>query len=440
MWLLIILTLGFNARAHLIRLLVFSLRALVMFWCCQIRQNNRVQALFDAEKEVSKKWRNEDLSVARQAASLLLPLLQLHQRAENGAVLALGQPTAQQRRSIQQYFSYEIMSPTVSESDSVGTSSDSKQSSSWSRSANGNNNTSVRDTSVQKLSTAGMGPKHPARGRAQDVRNGGVGIARSRRQPPPLRQLSHQWLGEASSGRHYWGETPSEQQLGAPGESDESTVWEPEHLAISVLRLRGEVAMVRAVLEPPGACGVIHAEPSTAKSKDGRCGDDRARCNVRCMLQIEAYFPGNSKIMWIRCRICSAALAPAAVRGQSTPIEGDKHIAAALKEHCRLRQKDLDVIREMRKTEDEMGVQSMSSVIKQATSRAASVGSSDDRHRRRNAHPVHQPGDNAFSSLIIRADVRVPVERIHLGNGSWKETVGDLIGCPRDVELRTVSE
>lgn len=415
---------------------------LAMFWFCQIRQNNRVQALADAKIELTNNWRNQDLSSARQAASLLLPLLQLHQSAENGAVLAIGQSTAQQRLSIQQLFSYEIMHPIVSEciANSTTTPSGSKQSSTWSRSANGNNRSSVRPISGQKPSTAEMRPIHPAQGTAQDIRNGGTGIARVRRQPPPLRQLSHQRLGEVFSERRYRGERLSEQEPGTPGGGDDLAASEPEHLVTSVLRLRGEVAMVRAVLEPPRACGVIHADPCTTKAKHDHRGEDGARCNVRCILKIEAYFPGNSKTMCICFRICSAASAPAIMTGQSPPIEGDQHIARDLEEQCRSRQKELEVVRKMGETEVEMGIQSMSSVIKGATLRAASFGRSDDRDRTRNADPVHQPVNNAFSSLIIRADVRVPVERIRLGNGSWKEAVGDLVGCPRDVELRTVSE
>ncbi|CAM9852836.1 unnamed protein product [Scytosiphon promiscuus] len=46
---------------------------------------------------------------------------------------------------------------------------------------------------------------------------------------------------------------------------------------------------------------------------------------------------------------------------------------------------------------------------------------------------------DAFSMLLIRANVVVPISRLHLGSGSWREAIGELVGCPDGQQLRTLS-
>lgn len=53
----------------------------------------------------------------------------------------------------------------------------------------------------------------------------------------------------------------------------------------------------------------------------------------------------------------------------------------------------------------------------------------DCQQRRRN---------NAFSILLVRANTSVPITRVDLGSGSWREAMGELVGCPDDEELTTV--
>ncbi|CAN0196546.1 unnamed protein product, partial [Ectocarpus sp. 13 AM-2016] len=50
-----------------------------------------------------------------------------------------------------------------------------------------------------------------------------------------------------------------------------------------------------------------------------------------------------------------------------------------------------------------------------------------------------QQNNNAFSMLLVRANVVVPVRRLHLGSGSWREAIGELVGCPTGQELRALN-
>lgn len=45
---------------------------------------------------------------------------------------------------------------------------------------------------------------------------------------------------------------------------------------------------------------------------------------------------------------------------------------------------------------------------------------------------------NAFSMLLIRANVVVPIKRLSMASGSWREAIAQLVGCPPGQELRAV--
>lgn len=49
-----------------------------------------------------------------------------------------------------------------------------------------------------------------------------------------------------------------------------------------------------------------------------------------------------------------------------------------------------------------------------------------------------QSQNHAFSMLLVRANAIVPIRRLHIWSGSWREAIGELVGCPRGQELRTV--
>lgn len=76
---------------------------------------------------------------------------------------------------------------------------------------------------------------------------------------------------------------------------------------------------------------------------------------------------------------------------------------------------------------------------------------SSDAAGQKSSHRTHgsQQGDgrdcrqrrrrnNAFSILLVRANTGVPVTRAELGSGSWREAIGELVGCPVDQKLSTV--
>lgn len=67
-----------------------------------------------------------------------------------------------------------------------------------------------------------------------------------------------------------------------------------------------------------------------------------------------------------------------------------------------------------------------------------SQGDGRDRQRRQGNDNEEQRRNNAFSVLLVRANTSVPTTRVELGSGSWREAIGELVGCPEGNELTTV--
>lgn len=384
----------------------------------QVRQSNRVEALVGAENVLTNTWRNEDLTFAQQAASILLPLLQLDRTVENDPVLSIGQSSL----FIQGRLALEIIHSAV-ESTKTSTTS-----------------TSRRKSSFARLRRASRRTSNTGQGKSQEQGRCGKGGATVRRYPQSLRPSSHLRLDGVASERRCQGDGPLERESKDTYASGSLVGPVPEQLARDVLRLRGEVAMVRAVLEPPLACDALHPDSATKQnvSNESAGEDDSARCDVRCVVRIEAYFPVSSSTVCARFRVSSTA--SIAATETTTSVSGDERMTEAVRGLCLSRKRQREILREKLQAEAAIGFQTMSNVLKQAASRASSSCHSKGRDKTRVVNPVHLRVNNAFSSLLIRADVRIPVERICLGNGSWRETVGELVGCPCGVELRTVSD
>lgn len=367
---------------------------------------------------MTEAWRREDITFAQQAASILLPLLQLDHTVENNYVLSIGQSSL----FIQGRFALEIIHPAVESPRNCTTS------------------TSGHNYSFARLGSASRSNR-AALEKIQEQTRSERGGAMVGSFPKPLRPPSYLRLNGVHSERCCRGDRSLERECRDICAVGGLVGPEPEQLVRDVLRLRGEVAIVCAVLEPPLACNAVHPDPTTKLNGSNESADDHdtAQCEARCVVKVEAYFPVSSRTICVRFRLSPPA--SAATMAETTMTISDYHcIAKAAGGLCRSRKQQLEILRGKLKTEAKLGFQTMSNVLKQAAPRPSSSCISSGRDKIRQVDSVHLRVNNAFSCLLIRANVRIPMERVCLGNGSWRETVGELVGCPCGVELTTVSD
>lgn len=143
--------------------------------------------------------------------------------------------------------------------------------------------------------------------------------------------------------------------------------------------------------------------------------------------------------------------------GQLVQPAGARH-----KEECRSRKRRRRELREARDAEALKDAEAPKDTSKtvaavQEASTGVSICSSQARQQHDEPSAAEAPGDQgrvlddladdgqhkqsrAFSMLLIRANVVVPIRRLHIGSGSWREEIGELLGCPRGQELRMVRE
>lgn len=225
-------------------------------------------------------------------------------------------------------------------------------------------------------------------------------------------------------------------------------------------------------------------------------------CEVRGVVRVEAYLPSSSTTLNLRVKVPAAATASAlGIEGSaaaeahgsgtadddsvlplrvtvSTITRGEDSAAAPAKadmggtadagggrccekqfhtladagheEECRSRKRQRRVLLEARATEARRGTAEMLAAVQRATggiSHGSLLG-------RKNAGAISQQRqslcsdkrasdsqpkqNNAFSMLLIRANVIAPMKRLSLTSGSWREAIGELVGCPPGQELRAV--
>lgn len=85
----------------------------------------------------------------------------------------------------------------------------------------------------------------------------------------------------------------------------------------------------------------------------------------------------------------------------------------------------------------------VSEALKKTSQESSDAGKDSSKHR---AYGSQAEGrdfqqrrrNNAFSVLLVRANTSVPTTRVDLESGSWREAIGELVGCPDDRELATV--
>lgn len=250
----------------------------------------------------------------------------------------------------------------------------------------------------------------------------GIGMVRDKgvaMQPAPLRCALHCLKGVPFHLR-YRGEGPLEKPESYSVEKENNEI--PTLLAHQVVRLGGNIpAIVRVVLEPPAKCNIIH-------HINDNHGDQVGRCQVRCVVRTEAYLSESSTTLTIHVR--AATSAGHGRKEQEQPVE----------EECRSRTRQLQALKIKREAEVNRGELERCIVFQRAhTESSGAKTQSEQPQGSRADHPGGEPRrSSAFSTLLIRANINVPIKRVDLGSGSWRETIGRLVGCPLGQDLRMV--
>lgn len=258
-------------------------------------------------------------------------------------------------------------------------------------------------------------------------------------------------------------------RLEGTGHDGEGTVGTSECRAASM----SVVAVVRAVLEPPDV---------TCTCDCGKDSRHEGRCEVRGVIRVEAYLPDSSLTLTLRIKVSPApTVVTTAINGTTAAVDGSDsnsakgapgycttkekeqklslHVDSRRQEACRSRKQRRRALREARNAETERGLSDTLVAVQAATIVTMSTSNSDPRTQKgrpQNADGVSVPAtksrtfgsqtgssqrqqqNDAFSMLVIRANVVVPVSRLYLGSGSWREAIGELVGCPDGQRLRTV--
>ncbi|CBN77134.1 hypothetical protein Esi_0036_0099 [Ectocarpus siliculosus] len=264
-------------------------------------------------------------------------------------------------------------------------------------------------------------------------------------------------------------------------------------------RATSVVAVVRAVLEP-AAANTCDCDGTAGHEQDDR---DAGRCEVRTVIRVEAYLPDSSTTVALHVKVppspstspkttvegdgtlptevhkneggedqatlplrinvatssCIKGGAPVAADTECKERRESLYVDAEHKQECRLRKKRRRACRDARYAEARRGDAEMFAVVQEAIGDASKRTSSHTRSQKggmdtfeetpNTNEGLYNPPDgeghqrhkhnNAFSMLLVRANVVVPVRRLHLGSGSWRETIGKLVGCPAGQELRALN-
>lgn len=365
--------------------------------------------------------------MARKAASVLLPLLQLEAKSETTPVLTLGPPSPPAIDG----FTLQVVHPAHGSVMNLTSTINKREA------------LSVHSRSGTRA------PKKSGRREGQgEVPGGESGSVGMRLQPPPLCRLPSPGSDRLPFGNRCLVERAVEQQSEDLGTSGDETAG---HLTFllkqAIRRFQGDVAIVRVVLDPARRCEHVHPDPGVTKGVTGlpAGGGDTVPCELRCLLRIEAYLPASSKIACLYVTVMSRQVCPTGVTTFAQkpssvgvdPFSGDAFTAVAYA--CRSRRRQRMVLEDMRQTEMAVGMQCISELLRKAAVSPNGSGTLQGVEAKAGGAPVYARVNNAFSVLLIRADVRVPVSRVNLGSGSWKETASELVGCPSDVALKTVS-
>lgn len=221
-------------------------------------------------------------------------------------------------------------------------------------------------------------------------------------------------------------------------------------------------------------------------------------CEVRGVVRVEAYLPSSSATLTLRVEVpAPATTSTPGVEGSATtethrmgnadddavlplrvtvpPTTRGKDFAAAPagadkggtagageggscdrqvhafadaghEEECRSRKQQRRMLWEARAMEKRRGAAEMLAAVQEAIQSSLltrkNTGVTTQQHQSLGsdtcAHDSSPKLNNAFNMLLIRANVIVPVKRLNLTSGSWREAIEELVGCPPGQELRAV--
>ena len=137
--------------------------------------------------------------------------------------------------------------------------------------------------------------------------------------------------------------------------------------------------------------------------------------------------------------------------GQLLLVSGAGHAA-----ECRSRKQQRRALREARDAEARRGYAEMSAAVEEASTCVppsnthalprkkeairAGVAATSQRPGRPDSRADDGPPKlkPAFSMLLVRANAVVPIRPLNLASGSWREAIGEMVGCPPGQELRKV--
>lgn len=271
-------------------------------------------------------------------------------------------------------------------------------------------------------------------GRERERRRG------DRVQPVPLRRMMPE-VGKALFEHRYRGERPSERASYTEGRSPSNI---PLHLVQQVVWLGEDAAIVRVVLERDVRCEALHPMDPTGSTENCTLGDGESNeeCQVRCVVMAEAYLPTSSQTLTIRVRIpCKRDETEHSSTTSGKAVEDDAmECDASLQEICQSRQQQRCALKERREAEARRGVREISTAIQEVGLRTQAHTALSGEQLNTQVVGNDKKVSNAFSILLIRANATVPVKRIDLGSGSWRDSVGELVGCPAGQELTLVRE
>lgn len=373
---------------------------------CKVQSQNRIEALVKKENTLAAGWAEQDLIFAQRIAWELLPLLRVETR-ESKQVLTVAQPTNKHR-------AFRVFHPLGRTVAKRSPASQGQIGSSF----------PVRHA-LRRYKKYGR-DKRAGSVQEQETEQDGKQISGTTIQPAPLRFALPE-SKEVPFERRYRGEGPLERGWFTAGKDKHD---KPTPLAQHVARLEDDVtAIVRVVLEPLMKCNAVHLNDD---------GEDHQSdwCHVRCVVKVEAYLPCSSKTLTLRVQVDPGI----EVIANGDADEKSMQPEQLVKEKCQSRKRQRQAFRESRAAEAKRGIEELSTLCQEAaaTSSCAREQSRASQGNQVNDQGVQRRGNNAFSILLVSANIGVPVRRVDLGSGSWRETVGEMIGCPPGQELRAV--
>lgn len=368
----------------------------------QVRHHNRVQAIEEQKRDMLRAWEEQDLKSARQSAWGIVPFLRLEAR-DNGPVLGLTLSTDGQR------LFQVLQSPPKAQSEATTEARDGPEEYPW-------ETKSTRDrerprTPAQEIQRS---PEH--------VRDAEVLLMI----PPPLRPTCPRSDG-SSWERHYTGDGQPQRQLHIVGGGPNRTA--TTLLSRQVVGLGdGVVGIVRVMLDPSAECHLHHPCVSTRDSQS-------RLCLVRCVIRAEVYLPETSTSLTLRIKLSEGKGKDE--YGGIVPGHKDDPVGG----RCEWRKRRLEELgealeKEIKRREEEIGAE-----VQETANEVLTQSLSEGRELEQQPQdgPLHcRPKSNAFSILLVRANFNMPVRRVFLGSGSWRQITGEMVGSPSAQEMRKV--